>query len=322
MGRTHARHAEAGGRARVVGVCGRSREAAERMISEAGLAHAAAFGDFQRMLDEVRPEVLVAAVPPGVHAGEVEEAAARGIHLFLEKPVARTVERAAAQVEAIERAGVVGQVGYHFRFKDAVRRFAREEAGPGTLFQGRFWCRFDGPAWWRDGRMSGGQMAEQAIHLLDLACHFLGEPVSVCGHLANLEHGGEADYSVEDTGVALIRFRSGALATVSCSNAAVRGRFVGDFRLVFRDGVLDYESSGDGRVADRARLQHQGREEEWVEEGNPYRAEMEAFLDAVEQGRPSPVPARVGLETLRLALAVGESSRQGGRPVDLNGGGR
>lgn len=315
--RMHARHAEANGRAVVVGVVGREEAAAERMIGECGLKQARAFADFGTMLGEARPEAVVLAVPPAAHAGEAEAAAARGVHVFMEKPIARTLERAESQVAALEKAGVVTQVDYHFRFKEAVRRFDGVEAGSPTLFQGRFWCRFPGAAWWRDRAQSGGQMFEQAIHLLDLACYYLGEPVTVSAHLDNLAHRNEADYTVEDTGVALVRFACGAMATVSCSNVAVPERFMADFRLICTEALLDYQSSGDWRQADRAVLYHQSREEIWTETGNPHAAAMENFLEAVAAGRPARVPVREGLRTVRVALAAAESAARGGEPVRL-----
>jgi predicted dehydrogenase len=160
-------------------------------------------------------------------------------------------------------------------------------------------------------------MFEQAIHMVDLACHFLGEPVSVNGHLANLGHRQEPDYTGDDTGLAMIRFAGGAMATVSSSNCAVPGRFAGDFRIVATGGVLDYRSSGDWRQKDTATIHHGGAEEHITEENNPYQDQMRDFLAAVTAGRPSPVPIRAGLQSLRIALAVAGSSRSQGAPVFL-----
>lgn len=105
-----------------VAICKAVPAVAEAMAKQVGLAGVRIFDDFERMLDEIRPDALYVCLPPFAHSGQVELAAERGIHLFLEKPIALTEERGSSMVRAIEKAGVVSQAGFQFRFRRSVER--------------------------------------------------------------------------------------------------------------------------------------------------------------------------------------------------------
>jgi len=98
---------------------------ASRAESAAARFGGRAYTDYAPMLREEPLDALYVCVPPYAH-GEVELLAAeRGIHLFVEKPVARTLECAREVESAIQKAGVLSAVGYHFRYYEATQR-ARE----------------------------------------------------------------------------------------------------------------------------------------------------------------------------------------------------
>ena len=165
-------------------------------------------------------------------------------------------------------------------------------------------------------------MVEQVIHIYDLAMHLLGEPVSVTGAAENLCHRHVADYTMEDTSVGLIRFRNGALASITGSNCALPMHFVGSWRVVCERAVLDYRTTGQAWVtADEATLfTHDGQEvtpEHFKEEGDAYGAETDDFLHAIHSGGRTRSPARDGLNSLSVVLAVLESAQRGGKIVKM-----
>lgn len=310
----------------VTAICGTSLEKAQALQRDLQAAGAATFADFDRLLAERPPQALFVCLPPFAHAGQVEKAAAQGIHLFLEKPIAYDLAGAEAMVAAIEQHGVVSQVGYHMRFRRSTSRFKQlleaGLAGQPTLFQGRFWCNFTGPDWWRDRSKSNGQIFEQLVHIYDLALHFLGEPAVACGFSDNLCHQDDPSYTIEDTSIGLVRFKNGALASVSGSNCAVPGVFNADYQVACTNATLAFASGGDWRAQPQAVLfTHSGgevQEERFSEDLDLYTEETEAFVQAVRSGGPSPAPASQGLQGIRLVTAVLASAAQGGRPVDVS----
>ncbi len=324
MGETHAKNLARIPGVEVAALCDADAARAQALKQRLALADALVSDDADRMIAAGGLDALFVCLPPFAHHGQVERAAGCGIHLFLEKPIALDVARAESIVVAIERSGVVSQVGYHMRFRKSVARLkallADGSAGRPTLFQGRYWCNMTGSAWWRNKAGSGGQVFEQVIHIYDLALYLLGEPETVCGFADNLGHRHIADYTIDDTSVAAIRFRDGSLATIAGSNCALPGHYIADFRMVCEHALLDYRCTGRPWITpDEATLFcHVGEEvqaETILEDDDVYLAESAEFIAAIRAGRPTRAPARVGLDGVRLVSAVLESAARGGAPI-------
>ena len=268
------------------------------------------YTSFAAMLDAGQLDAVYLCIPPFAHAGEAELAASRGIHVFLEKPIALSSGQAADMVAAIESAGVKSQVGFHLRFRKSVRAVKAlidsGAAGRATLFTGRYWVNMDGAPWWRDRTKSGGQIFEQVIHLYDLATYFCGSVESARGLLRNLCHTGRTDYTIEDTSVGTLQFQNGALGVITGSNCAIPVHFIGDFKLVCEKLTLDYHCTGQHWVTpDSAKIYRSADNiETFTEDEDPYLLESQDFIAAIRENRPAATPARAGLEAIQLIESV------------------
>ena len=295
----------------IAAICDSAEEKASR-LAESVDPGPPVFTEFARMLESVEIDALYICLPPFAHAGEVEAAAARGIHLFLEKPLGLDTRRARSMVRAIESAGVKSQVGFQMRFQQGVKALKKAvdagEAGKPVLFTGRYWTRMDGPPWWRDRSRSGGQILEQVIHIYDMACHFMGEamPEKSEGHLANVIHQASADYTIEDLSVGLVRHPGGAASVITGCNAVLEGNYIADFRIVYENAVLDYRCTGKHwEIPDHSTLHIGGRMVLDVDETeDPYRKESEDFLRAIAEDTETCATARCGLTAMELVESV------------------
>jgi len=311
---------------KITAVWGRSIAKANAFNGKLGLDEATAFDDFDIMLDQAKFDALYVCIPPHAHCGQVEKAAERGIHLFLEKPIAYDVARAESQATAIEKAGVVSLVGYLSRYRESVETFKdlidSGKTGKVTQFQGRYWCNMLGPDWWRDLNSSHGQVFEQVIHVYDMALNLLGEPESVCAFTDNLVHRHVPDYTIEDTSAAIVRFKNGAIASIIGSNSAIPGRYLADFRVVCEYAAIDYRSTGqEWDIPPNATIfEYQDeniRSREFSETSDPYMAETLEFLNAI-QGKSTPrAPIQAGVTGVRLVSAVLESAQKNGQPIRI-----
>lgn len=319
----HARIAIAEG-AVVTAVCSRDSGRGDSFLEKVGAAAGArTWSDPKCMLAGASFDVLAVCLPPGAHDGTEELAAAAGRHLFLEKPIALDPGHGAAIATAVEQAGVASQVGFQYRcigpIAELRQRIADGRAGEPTLFTGRYWCNALHPAWWRNPQIGGGQLVEQAIHLYDLALHFLGPAESVSAHCANLGHRDVTGYAVDDTSASLIRFRSGAMAVIAASNCAVPGQWQPTFSVVCRNLSADFASPTTGRLTITG-----GRPAEALKPGEacpveippegeaPRRLLWRDFLRATREGGQTVAPVGCGLAALRLVAAAAESARRGG----------
>jgi predicted dehydrogenase len=325
MGQRHAAELRMRPQTEIVAICNGPRDAAAITLKEkTGASVARVFTDFDRMLEECPFDALYVCLPPFAHDGQVEKAVSRGIHLFLEKPIALSLERGESMVAAIEKNGVVSQMGYHLRFRQSVEAFRSKildgSAGRPTLFSGRFWGNILGPAWWVRADQSGGQVWEQAIHIYDLAMHLFGEPLSVTGAAENLCHRNVDGYTIEDTSAGLVRFRNGALASITGSNCALPTHCFANWSAVCEHSVLDVRTTGQFWIdPDESTIfTHHGEEralESFKEDGNTYGAESDDFLNAIQTGSRTRSPARDGLNSLRLVSAVLKSASLNGKTI-------
>ena len=317
MGKNHVNSLKQMDGVEVSVVCDLNREIAEKFCEELELTGCAVYTDFDEMLENETLDALYVCIPPFAHDGQVVKAAEKGIHLFLEKPIALNSTVAESMVEAIEKAGVVSQVGYQMRFRQSIQKLAAMiadgTAGRPTLFQGRFWCRMDGagPAWWPNKDKSGGQILEQIVHIYDLALYLFGEPESATGLLRNLIHDNDPAYTIEDTSVGMISFKNGACASITGSNCTAPVHFIGDYQIVFENVTLEYKSTGQHWVTpDQASLLHvDGTSETFVEDANVYELEDADFINAIREGRSACAPARDGLNDVAVIEQIINSTK-------------
>ncbi len=280
---------------------------AVRAEAAAGRFGGRAYTDWERMLRDESLDALYVCVPPHAHEGIEERAAEKGIHLFVEKPVARTLERARQVEAAIQKAGVLSCVGYHFRYFGSTDR-ARErlEGLPVVMSIGYWHGGMPGVGWWRKHALSGGQLIEQTTHIVDLARYLMGEIVQVHAYFAQgvvpLPH---PDGDVSEAGVVALRFASGAVGVIT--NTCVLNT-PGEIALKIYspDRVLEV---GWGRLVEI----EPNRREEYTSRDNPYLTENRTFIEAVRtgDGRAIRSPYSDGVRTLAVTLAADESARTG-----------
>ncbi len=203
---------------------------------------------------------VAVAVPSGRHADISVQVLATGRHLVVEKPLEVTVARARliAEAAAAAPAGTLATVISQHRF-DPASVAVHDAVARGAL--GRLTSAVATVPWWRsqgyydsgDWRGTwtldgGGSLMNQGIHTVDLLLWLLGTPVDVIARTARLAH---ERVEVEDTVAAVLRFESGALATLHATTAArpgltVRIQLMGDrgSTVLDNDRLFYFHSAG------------------------------------------------------------------------------
>lgn len=297
--------------AELVAFCDRTEAKARAYAEQYTGGRAAVFTDHVQMLDQARLDLLVVVVPPYGHTDEVEQAAARGVHLLVEKPIALVSEQGWRMVEAAEQAGIKTQVGFMYRFGAAIEQLKAlidsGAAGRPGLISARYFCNALHADWWRRREKSGGQLVEQAIHLFDLLRFLFGEAAAVYSRQENLFHTDVPDYTAEDTSATVISFRNGALGVVYATNGAIPGKWINDYHVVTRNLTAEFAN------ANRAVFTFTGepdREPLVIDSDRDFRlAQMQDLLDAIRTGGETRTPLREGAKTLDLVLAAVRSNQ-------------
>ncbi len=182
------------------------------------------FANLAEMLEQAKPHAVTICTPHPLHASATIEAASAGAHVLVEKPMAASLSDCDAMLSACKQAGVKLGIISQRRWFEPVRRIkdviVAGKIGKPSLgvFQMYSWRD---PAYYRSdpwrGKWStegGGVLVNQSPHPLDLLRWFMGDVAEIRGDWANLNH---PDIEVEDTAVATVRFRSGAVGAIITS---------------------------------------------------------------------------------------------------------
>ncbi|MDX1416000.1 MAG: Gfo/Idh/MocA family oxidoreductase [Candidatus Promineifilaceae bacterium] len=298
----------------MVAFCDRNIGKASEFAQQFGRGEAAVFHDHQEMFNQTLLDAVVITLPPFAHSDEVAMAAERGIHVFIEKPIALRAEDGWRMVEAAEQAGITTQVGFMYRFGEAVetlKSFIDDgTAGPVGLMSARYFCNSLHAPWWRDRERSGGQLVEQVIHMVDLMRYLMGEPLTVYSRQENMFHRDVPGYTAEDISATVYGFPSGGVGVIYATNGAIPNRWINDYRVVSQKITADFNNANNATLTFTADPQCPPLV--ITSERNVHLAEMQDFLQAIRNGGRTRTPIREGAKSLDMALAAAKSARERG----------
>jgi myo-inositol 2-dehydrogenase/D-chiro-inositol 1-dehydrogenase len=270
--------------AEVVAVCDVDASRAER-IAPTG-AHI--YERWDELLAREQLDALWVCTPPLAHREPTVAALERGIHVYLEKPIARTREDAEAIVTTAERSDAVCAIGYQWHATEVLDDLRRALVGQQVaLLVGRN----IGPAvsrpWFLDRSQGGGNILERGSHQIDLLRAIAGEVVRVQAAASGvlLAQGEGVRGDIEDAAVLVLQFESGALATIvlGWTGQSLPGLYSVD--VVATDArlelTLDPEFSlrgiSKGQAVDARSSRH------------PFERTIARFIDSARAGDPSHV---------------------------------
>ncbi|MGW6922168.1 Gfo/Idh/MocA family protein [Streptomyces sp. NPDC054950] len=206
------------GEAEVVAAVDIDATAVEAFCAESGVPHA--YTDLERMLAEQRPDLVTICTPPTLHREQSVAALRAGAWVWCEKPPVPTLaDYDAVQAEEGAAAGPYSSIVFQHRFGSGTRHVGRLLAEQAL---GRPLVAHCQTTWYRDtayyavpwrGRWQtegGGPAMGHGIHQMDLLLDLLGPWSEVRAMAGRLVH----DVETEDVSTALVRFESGAMATV------------------------------------------------------------------------------------------------------------
>jgi UDP-N-acetyl-2-amino-2-deoxyglucuronate dehydrogenase len=286
------------------------------------------YTDYRRLLERPDIEVIGLYTPSGAHTEIAAEIAAAGKHIVVTKPIEVDLARTDTLVAACQRAGVKLATEYVARYLPGNYALYRaiHDGKLGAMFLGEFseksyrpqaYYEPDG-GWrgtWRYG--GGGTLITQGIHSVDQMLWMMGDVASVTAHWGTFA----SQIESEDTIVALINFRSGAIGTVTSTttfrNDKPAGRYGGGtVRRGEVNGGLGSATIIDGKIT---MVQLAGREEIEREVQPPATCVFQDFARWVRDGAytsPTLVKGAGGRQALEVILAAYESARSG-RTVTL-----
>ena len=298
----------------VVAVCDIDTQRAMKVAPEGARVYEA----WEELLTREELDAVWVATPPLLHRAPAIAAMERGLPVFLEKPIARTLGDARAIADTAEHAGVVCAIGYQWHATEALEHL---HAALGDQSVAYLWGVSVGPTasrpWFLERSGGGGNLLERGSHQLDLQRAVAGEveSVQVAATTVLLAQSEIEPGDIEDAATITLRFANGALGTVLL--AWTRQGQPGSYSLdVLAPAAtlrieLDPAFTLSGQVGDRR-----------IKEAmtvHPFERSLARFVDAVSAGTPDAVfcTPRDAIGTLATAIAAERSLLDGGRIVEV-----
>ncbi len=284
------------------------------------------FDNLEKALEKVDSDAVVIATPTPTHRPLAVLAAQAGKHLFLEKPMALTLQECDEIAAAVERNGVALQMGFMRRFDPefaaAAKRIADGEIGRPMMVKSLTHGPGLPPPWARDPRTSSGNLAEVNSHDWDTVRWLMASNYDrVYAEVANLKGTGDnLDIpGFYDNALVSLRFESGGLGMISgicpCEYGYDSRVEVYGERGIMLIGELKGQAIVVGTNRDQGLVTPVYRT--WPDRfAWGYVNEMEHFLDCVAEGRPPSVGAVEGRWALAGVVAATRSFLEQ-RPVLL-----
>jgi predicted dehydrogenase len=320
-----------------VAACGRDLA---RTVKFAAAYNVRAYCDVEEMIAAEGVQALNICTPHPLHALHAVKAAKAGVHLLVEKPLAASLQDCDAILKAAKERGVkVGMISQRrfyapcARVKKAIEdgKLGRPILGSVAMYGWRDEAYYRSDPWrgsWQGE--GGGVLVNQAPHQLDLLHWYMGEVEELFGYWANLNH---PYIEVEDTAVAVLRFKNGALGNIVVSNSQNPALYGRVYVHGSNGASIGVQSEGGAMfIAGMSNITEPPLNDLWTVPGeeallkqwrkedtdfflsiNPieyyYQLQISDFLKAVMAGRDSAIPGVEGRKTVEIFEAIYRSQR-------------
>ncbi len=316
---------------KVTALVSRSADSAVKMKDELKL-DCAIETDLAKALRRPDVDVVIITTPSGAHMEPAVAAAEAKKHVVVEKPLEISLDRCDRIIDACVRNKVQLCTIFPSRFGDAniELKKAVTQGRFGRLTLGETTCK-----WWREQSYydlggwkgtqaldGGGALMNQAIHNVDLLLWMMGDVAQIMGFTAMLAH---ERIEVEDTAVACIRFKSGALGVIQATTSIWPGlpKTIGvhgdqGSAVIEQDDLLrwDFKTSKSEDDALRQRFAQKvgasgGSSNPAAISHTGHARQLADFVEAITKNRPPLVDGREGRRAVEVILGIYASMREG-----------
>lgn len=319
----------------VAAICDVVPENMERLLAKHNLEKDASikrYTDYKQMLTEIKPMLVGIATESGKHAEVALACIDAGCNIIIEKPIALSLADADEIVRRGKEKGVTVCSCHQNRFNKAVQhmRTALEQGRFGRLSHGTIHVRWNRnedyykqASWRGTWAQDGGALMNQSIHGIDLLRWMMGDEIEeVFAYTAQQFH---PYLECEDIGLAVIKFKNGALGTIEGTTNVFPRNLEETLYIFGQNGTvkaggtsvnaIDYWKFADTQPMDEKLTSGLHEETENVY-GNGHVLLYRDVIDAIKNNRPPYIDGEAGKRALELVLAIYKSAAEG-IPVKL-----
>jgi len=305
----------------LVAVCDEVEARAKEVGVAAGVPW---YTDYPKMLREAECDAVIIATPSGLHPAHGIVAARAGKHVICEKPMAISLKAADELVGACDEARVQLFVVKQNRLNPPIQllkkaiakgRFGRIYVANTTVWWTRPQEYYDQAPWRGTWEFDGGALLNQASHYVDLMQWLVGPVESVMAKTATLARKIEA----EDTGIAVLKFRSGALGAIQVTMLTYPKNLEGSITILGEKGSVKIGGTAVNKV-EQWSFADWDDDDKLIEQANTAPPTVYGFghegyyrnvLSTLRGVTRPETDGRGGRKSLELILGIYESARTG-----------
>ena len=309
----------------VRGICGRTKEGAQRLAASTGLS-CPTFTDYSEMLKRDDIHIISICTPNHLHAQEAIGAAEAGKHILIEKPAALNTKELVAMRKAVKKARVKTVVSFVLRWNplfETIKSLLADDALGRIFYAEVDYFHGIGPwykqyAWNIKKKVGGSSLLSAGCHAVDGLRWFVGDEVVEVSSYSTRGNGKHfKEYEYDPTSVAILKFKKGAVGKVaSCVESKMPYVFniglYGDKGSVRNNQLYSHKLPGQTGFAtiptilpDSGDVTH-----------HPFQGEMNHLVDCILSNKESHVNLEDAFKTHEIIFAADYSARTG-RPVKL-----
>lgn len=322
----HAKAIQSLSNAHLTGIVGKNAEKTKMLAEKYSCK---VFNDLPEMLQSRDIDIIAVTTPSGAHMEPAIEAAKYGKHVICEKPLEISLERIDRMIKEHEKYDTKLGGIFNYRFNDAVRvlKNAVDAGRFGTITNASIYI-----PWWRSDEYyksswrgiwaldGGGALMNQSIHMVDILQYMMGPVDSLFAYASTLGH---PQIEVEDTSVAVLKFRNKSLGMVYGTTASYPGQFRRLEITGTKGTVIMEENSlkvwqfaehldedndistkygtveGGGGVSDPMAIPFE-----------PHARNIAAFIDSIEKGETFEIDGYEARKSVEIILGIYKSAKE------------
>jgi predicted dehydrogenase len=308
--------------ARLIAVCDENASKARAFGEQYGVNW---YLDMDELMSKEKPNAVSVLTPSGMHAEHVIRLARHGKHIIVEKPMALTLGDADAMISACDanncRLFVIKQ--NRFNVPVVKLREAVEQNRFGKLVMGTVrvrWCRtqayYDQDSWRGTWALDGGVLTNQASHHVDMLEWMMGEVESVFARSATAL----VDIEAEDTAVAVLKFKNGALGVIEATTATRPKDLEGSISILGEKGTVEISGFAVNQMKTWSFMEPEPGDSDVLQKysvnppnvyGFGHQAYYEHVVNCLETGGRQLVDGLEGRRSIELISALYESIETG-----------
>ncbi len=292
---------------KIKAICDVIKERAEEKGKDIG---ATIYADYKEMLDKEELNAVWICTPADVHSENVLYCIEKNIPFFLEKPVGINEKECENVAEKLKEKNLIHSVGFMLRFDPAVEKLKEIFEKEKLIFAAAEW-------FWtiplvdtiKSKEKAGGQIVDQAIHLIDLMRYLISDIKSVYTKRVRGFFPEEKLYTGDDASGTVFEFENGLAGSLVCTYALfpeITKYYPPKIRFICKKKLIEYINRGTIRMFEKENY----TEKKWDE--SPMQREDKAFIEDVINGEKRNIRCDYfdALKTLKVCLAANKSMEE------------